>query len=486
MNKRFTWPLFAGALLLLSANTGFAQSMMSIPIPGQGYSTYGGEASIIKFNAAVKLMNHQQYAEAAEKFKACIALNQKFIEAYFNYAICFMQMGKFQEALIVLNKAQEIRPKYADVYLQRAICFQRLGQSSSSVEQFGEYLRLKPKAPNAAQIREQIALMNTEATRSQVKVDASAPDYLEEIVQNGLTRWQKERMPLKVHLSDGKDVPHYRPEYDALVREAFADWSKDSDGKVSFVYTDDPDAANIDVKWTNKPEELLTSLEGGHAATSCDGSKMLSAVITLLTTNPDGKKLTEPTLKRVMLHEVGHSLGIAGHSSGPGDIMFSTFVANNESAGLSKRDTQTLVALYSADDDFVAKHPVNLVKMNAGDFSSPLAKALKLNADALEDMKNEKFEAAATKLQEAQQLKPNEKLLHNNLGAIFQNWGRGEQSSGDNAAAVKHYKQAIEQFEKARNTEALKHLLPVYADLSEDLKDPDNAKQARDRLSELK
>lgn len=47
---------------------------------------------------------------------------------------------------------------------------------------------------------------------------------------------------------------------------------------------------------------------------------------------------------RVLLHEMGHALGLGGHSPRPGDIMYPSI--SQAGRGLSERDRATLAALY--------------------------------------------------------------------------------------------------------------------------------------------
>jgi predicted Zn-dependent protease len=51
------------------------------------------------------------------------------------------------------------------------------------------------------------------------------------------------------------------------------------------------------------------------------------------------------TIYRVVLHEMGHALGLGGHSEEPEDIMFGSI--NGLARGLSERDRDTLKELYS-------------------------------------------------------------------------------------------------------------------------------------------
>ena len=58
--------------------------------------------------------------------------------------------------------------------------------------------------------------------------------------------------------------------------------------------------------------------------------------------------LTDNRMRTVCLHEVGHVLGMGGHTTNPEDIMFYTSSLADVPKHLSARDRATLVRLYSS------------------------------------------------------------------------------------------------------------------------------------------
>src|SRR5438477_6991734 len=115
----FFLALLMSTLLWPASPNSFAQVMFNVPAPPGP-----PDKSIIKFNAAVKLMNRQQFAEAAEKFKEAAELKPSWSEAYFYEALALTHVEKFDEALPLLDKVLELRPKYQQAALEKAICLE--------------------------------------------------------------------------------------------------------------------------------------------------------------------------------------------------------------------------------------------------------------------------------------------------------------------------------------------------------------------------
>ena len=67
--------------------------------------------------------------------------------------------------------------------------------------------------------------------------------------------------------------------------------------------------------------------------------------LVLVRRDADGRVASLDEIHETVLHEMGHALGLMGHSDDPNDIMFPS-VTHRTEKGLSDRDRRTLAALY--------------------------------------------------------------------------------------------------------------------------------------------
>ncbi len=158
-------------------------------------------------------------------------------------------------------------------------------------------------------------------------------------------RWANRKLPLKVHLPAPPSHPTLEPEaiLDS-VRNGITDWTDVArPGVPSFVFVDEPGEADIPIVWE-------TEASGDWYIAHCvyDANLMTRrfGVARILVTTQTGEKGFDlDLLYRVMLHEMGHALGLAGHSPKKDDIMYVGGVGSAK--GLSERDRATLKLLYA-------------------------------------------------------------------------------------------------------------------------------------------
>lgn len=176
-------------------------------------------------------------------------------------------------------------------------------------------------------------------------------NYIDKVpMNNQILRWEDDAFPLTVYISTNSE------NHKQIIKRAFDYWTYATGNFVSFVYTNQSVDANISV--IVESEAKSNCPEGGcyyaAALTSPDiSNNILEGMnMTLYTTDPYGKAYSYDQFYRTTLHEIGHTLGIMGHSDNPEDLMYSSGQHNVSEYfseyrnALSRQDLNTLNYLY--------------------------------------------------------------------------------------------------------------------------------------------
>ena len=185
----------------------------------------------------------------------------------------------------------------------------------------------------------------------------SPDDYFYNVLVNGkVIRWT--RMPVGVYIDQTDLPPSWKPQYRTFVEDAMQEWSDASEGKLAFTTIASESYPCITVRWvTDSPlgNDPPTIGAAELVSTTIAGRQYIKEVRIELATTRYGRPLSDTIMKCISLHELGHAVGLWGHSDDDGDIMFEQ-VGNTTS--VSARDQATLVKLYSVSPD-VFEMPVS-------------------------------------------------------------------------------------------------------------------------------
>ena len=144
-----------------------------------------------------------------------------------------------------------------------------------------------------------------------------------------------------------KSIRTYIPQHSKreLMKQAFAQWTKFTNGKIIFKYVSDPKNAQIKVKFVKDIYDVTGNKTTiGQTYHESMGSKMISAVITISDRSPNGAAFKKDAVYRVMVHEIGHALGIFGHSQDPKSVMY--YARINRHQHLTEDDLKYIGKLY--------------------------------------------------------------------------------------------------------------------------------------------
>lgn len=176
-------------------------------------------------------------------------------------------------------------------------------------------------------------------------------DYLDEIGTEGIFRWAKDKMPIKVFFEGGSGIDGYRCQFRPMLVQSFHTWMQALQGKLSWHEVYSKEDADIICQWTADTKERAGGVEAGrtktftHFNTATNTGTIHHATMILVTQLPE-RQLTDVEVQKAYLHEVGHALGLAGHSSSRSDIMAAA-VNRQQGLDLSTRDVSTINRLYA-------------------------------------------------------------------------------------------------------------------------------------------
>ncbi|HIN67357.1 MAG TPA: matrixin family metalloprotease [Candidatus Obscuribacterales bacterium] len=352
------------------------------------------------------------------------------------HADTLYRLGRYHFAADEIKVVLTNDPNNAEAILLSGKIFQSMHHPTEAVEAYKKFQAMKPEDPRSQQYGALISVLESEAKNALQRKNAqsSGDDYLAAVAGSNLLKWKIDK-PITVYVKDGTSTPGYRTEYEESLRQAFDEWTQATNGKIKFAFIQDPGVAQMSVVWTDDLHAPAMTAEAGVAKTAFGANGIETAEISLLTLDPlkDGP-LGKNRLFNTCLHEIGHALGLQGHSPHEDDIMSSTLIVQQ---GLSPRDVRTINALYADNSTAEKRLP------DKDEYGRPLSPAVLCQRHVQEGSVaagNNQFEKAIAEFEAALKIDSKQERAREGLAIAFNNMAIEKDTSSE---------KSIELFRKA-------------------------------------
>jgi len=301
-----------------------AQPLITEAVPGQ------------HFNLGMTAYRHRQYPVAVPYFQSALRYDPTNANIYYYLADTYLKLRRFNEAQLAYQRVIALSP-----YSQAA----KLAETA-----LGQFTTLSSSATHPITASGSSAQGNPD---DKLALPFGDDNYLADMTEKGrYLRWSVLKLPIKLYIEDRPSgISNFQPQFVASVRRAFDVWAKALDNQISCKVVDQSTDADIKVTWVNrlnsrgqKTEEGV-AYQAGITTPVYEGLLLQQMTIELATLDLSGKPQSPGIMNSVAIHEMGHALGLIGHSKNPDDVM--SAATQEPHTALSTRDVNTIRALYS-------------------------------------------------------------------------------------------------------------------------------------------
>ena len=154
-------------------------------------------------------------------------------------------------------------------------------------------------------------------------------------------------MPVRVYITENP--------YKKIVESAFTTYNNSLNGIIDFSFVDSANNAQIKVTFPDRIENANSDQYVAGLTNNFSSGKYIQSSTIQILTQKNGINLSSTAVYNTTLHEIGHALGVNGHSQNRDDVMFAK-TESSRTAYLTARDIATLKIMYSNNDELISQN----------------------------------------------------------------------------------------------------------------------------------
>lgn len=297
----------------------------------------------VKISLASKLIKARNYEKTAyylEQVAEHAPSNSSIQETL---GMCYGNLGDYDRAIAASRRAVELEPRNETYMYNLVVAYASAGKMKGQLEASEKFVSRFPNSSYAPELKLDITRLQKVVEKT-AETDLSKPSA-DEIAHS----FAKHAMPLKVYIDEGPSVELQNDEGRSshkhareLILKALDIWTQRSLNRVSFTVVSDAESSDIVLICTDQ----LEAVEPGAAgATTYHRPKENQNQIKALVVAKTGTPVKVNAFLSMLLHELGHALGLA-HSSSAEDIMFWQ-ERPSPPVTISNNDQRRIMQLYS-------------------------------------------------------------------------------------------------------------------------------------------
>ncbi len=264
----------------------------------------------------------------------------------------YLEMGgeqNYVKALKMFDMAAENNQSAEEPIYYKALTLSKLPPSYENQKALYDIAQLED-CEEASQLAENILL---EMRKSLEKTIGST--YIDNVLfEDQLLRWNVTKdNPITYCVSAQVVIPN---EYIDTVKTAFLNWQTATNGEIFLKEVSNPKNAKINVVFKdahvvdNKVDQDVTAI----ATPVIQGNQLSKVDIQIKDVDTNGNQYTTDKLLTLAQHQIGHALGLWGHSAHETDIMYydGEYITDyTYKENISQRDINTLMLIYKMIPD---------------------------------------------------------------------------------------------------------------------------------------
>jgi len=300
------------------------------------------DAAIAAYNVGVDAANRGDNTEAISEFEEAVHENPGLMQAYNNWANILEKQGHYEQAVEIYERAIQYAPNEGLLHRNLGVMYERVGRIEDAIAEYSEYLSLtKTSDPPIESI-----VRNYEQNHAKGLHSKDYADFASNASEGRKLIWPQNLIPIPVYIQTTAPAQMVFMPY---IEECFGEWESATHGRIKFKEV--AVAQNANIRIILQPGPLVDpSHDVAHTQydINFDSVQALQRMHMLITINT-GDQTTDLSpndramqVHRLVLHELGHAIGIWGHSLDPADIMYTHPIVSR----LSNRDILTIQKLY--------------------------------------------------------------------------------------------------------------------------------------------